>query len=107
MGHQSSRRKLLRPVRPVDDFDSPLSRSSEGLPVAPSLDLALADVQAPPSYTPVDHRVIAICALALLIGAAGAVIASILTQLIGFITNLAYYGRLCRAFSPPSTDRLG
>lgn len=92
----------------MDDFDAhPLKDSPDGLPIAPSLELALADVQAPPSYTPVDHRVIAICALALVIGAAGAVVASILTQLIGFITNLAYFGRLSRDFSPPSTDRLG
>jgi CIC family chloride channel protein len=91
----------------VGDTDPSVVNPADGLPVAPSLELALADVQAPPSYTPVDHRVIAICALALFIGAAGAVIASILTQLIGFITNLAYYGRLSRDFSPPSTDRLG
>ena len=91
----------------MGDIDASVVNPADGLPVAPSLELALADVQAPPSYTPVDHRVIAICALALLIGAAGAVIASILTQLIGVITNLAYYGRLSRDFSPPSTDRLG
>lgn len=80
---------------------------AEGIPVAPSLNLALADVQAPPTYTPVDRRVIAICALAAGVGAAGAVIATILTHLIGFITNLAYYGRLSGEFSPPSTDRWG
>jgi CIC family chloride channel protein len=43
----------------------------------------------------------------MLIGAGGAVIAVILTRLIGLITNLAYYGRWSSAFSPPTTDKLG
>ena len=80
---------------------------TNGLPVAPSLDLALADVQGPPTYTPVDRRVIAICALALGVGAGGALVATILTHLIGLITNIAYFGRLSGSFTPPSTDRWG
>src|SRR5215472_9367172 len=85
---------------------SPLN-PAEGIPVAPSLTLALADVQGPPTYTPVDRRVIAICGLAAGVGAAGALIASVLTHLIGLITNVAYFGRFSSQFSPPSTDRLG
>ena len=90
----------------VEVAPNPLN-PAEGLPVAPSLSLALADVQGPPSYTPVDRRVIAICGLAAVVGAGGALIASILTHLIGLITNLAYFGRFSADFSPPSTDRLG
>ncbi len=78
-----------------------------GIPVAPSIIPALASVQGPPTYAPVDRRVIVICALAAGVGAAGALIAAILTHLIGFITNLAYFGRLSSAFSPPSTERWG
>src|SRR6185312_5326161 len=78
-----------------------------GLPVAPSLEPTLATVQSPAEYAPVDRRVIFISALALGIGAIAALIANILTHLIGFITNLAYYGRISGAFSAPSTDRLG
>ncbi len=81
--------------------------AAEGLPVAPSLEPALATIQAPPEYAPVDKRVIIISSIAIVVGACGALIASILTHLIGFITNLAYYGRIDWAFSPPSTDRLG
>jgi H+/Cl- antiporter ClcA len=81
--------------------------ATDGLPVAPSLNLALAEVQGPPTYSPVDRRVIVICALALGIGAAGALVATILTHLIGFITNVAYFGRFSGSFTPPSTDRWG
>ena len=79
----------------------------DGLPVAPSLEPALEALQAPPEYRPVNKRVAVISALAMIIGAAGAVIAVILTSLIGLITNLAYYQRWSFDFSPPTTDRLG
>jgi H+/Cl- antiporter ClcA len=77
------------------------------LPVAPSLEPALSTLNAPPEYRPVNRRVAFISVLAMLIGAAGAMIAVILTSLIGLITNLAYYQRWSFAFSPPTTDRLG
>src|SRR6476646_5213220 len=93
--------------RPLGTIEPNSINPAGGLPVAPSLNLALADVQGPPSYTPVDRRVIAICALALAIGAGGALVATILTHLIGFITNVAYFGRLSGSFTPPSTDRWG
>jgi len=41
------------------------------------------------------------------IGAGGALIAVILTSLIGLITNLAYYQRWSFSFSPPTTEHLG
>jgi CIC family chloride channel protein len=81
--------------------------AADGIPVAPSLEAALATVQGPPEYTPVDRRVIIISAIAAAVGAAGALVATILTHLIGFITNLAYYGRLSGAFVAPSTERWG
>ncbi len=80
---------------------------ADGLPVAPSLSPALASVHAPPEYNPIDRRVIAISGLAMIVGVASALIAIILVHLIGFITNLAYYGRLSGAFSPPDTNRWG
>ena len=80
--------------KPLGTLEPNSINPTNGLPVAPSLDLALADVQGPPTYTPVDRRVIAICALALGIGAGGALVATILTHLIGLITNIAYFGRL-------------
>jgi CIC family chloride channel protein len=89
-----------------DHGHSPLN-AAEGLSVAPSLEPALAATHAPPEYAPVDGRVIFICVLAVFVGAGAALIANILTHLIGFITNLAYYGRLSSTFVMPSTERWG
>lgn len=85
----------------------PPRNAAEGLPVAPGLESAAAAIKAPPEYRPVDKRVAFIAALAMLIGAGGAVVATILTDLIGLITNLAYYGKWSLAFNPPTTTRLG
>jgi H+/Cl- antiporter ClcA len=87
--------------------EEPVNRITEGLPVAPSLEPALAAVQAPPGYVPVDRRVIVISLIATGVGACGALIASLLTHLIGFITNLAYFGRISTAFTAPSTSHWG
>jgi chloride channel protein, CIC family len=81
--------------------------ASDGLPVAPSLEPLLATVQAPTEYVAVDRRVVVVAGLAIGVGAVGALIAVALTHLIGFITNLAYYGRISSAFSAPTTDRWG
>ncbi len=81
--------------------------AAEGLPIAPSLEPALASIKAPPQYRPVDRRVAIIAGWAMIIGAGGAVVAYILTALIGLLTNIAYFGRWSFAFTPPSTDRLG
>ena len=81
--------------------------AAEGIPVAPSLEPAIAAVHAPSEYSAVDQRVIIISGIAIVVGAAGAVIANVLTHLIGFITNLAYFGRLSGEFVAPSTARWG
>src|SRR6476659_7775218 len=41
------------------------------------------------------------------IGACGALIAALLTRLIGLITNIAYYGQVSTVFRPPTTSHLG
>jgi CIC family chloride channel protein len=90
----------------AEDSQTPLNAAS-GLPVAPSLAPVLATVDAPPEYSPVDQRVVVICCIAMLVGIGAALLANVLTRLIGLITNVAYYGRVSTAFSPPSTVRLG
>jgi chloride channel protein, CIC family len=55
----------------------------------------------------VNGRVVVVSLLAMIIGAGGALIAVILTSLIGLITNAVYYGRFSFAFSPPTTAHLG
>ena len=89
-----------------DETQRPLNAAS-GLPVAPSLAPALATVDAPPEYAPVDQRVVVIATIAIGVGIGAALLASVLTRLIGLITNVAYYGRVSTAFVMPSTERLG
>ena len=90
----------------AEDTPTPLNAAS-GLPVAPSLAPALATVEPPPEYAPVDQRVVVIAGIAVLVGIGAALLAVVLTRLIGLITNIAYYGRVDTTFSPPSTARLG
>ncbi len=54
-----------------------------------------------------NRRIILVSAVATLIGAAGAVIAVALLYLIGFFTNLLYYGRLSVQFVSPAGNQLG
>ena len=89
-----------------EENQTPLNAAS-GLPVAPSLAPALATVEAPPDYSPVDRRVITIAAIAVLVGIGAALLASVLIRLIGLITSLAYYGHASTAFVTPGTERLG
>ena len=88
----------------ADESQNPLNAAS-GLPVAPSLAPALATVEAPPDYSPVDQRVVVIAAIAVLVGMAAAFLANVLTRLIGLITNVAYYGHFSTAFVAPSTAK--
>jgi len=55
----------------------------------------------------VDARVVFICALSIVIAAAAGVVAQALTRLIGFVTNLAFYGRVSSVFVSPAANRLG
>lgn len=77
------------------------------IPVAPSLDPTLAAAQMPRQFRSLDRRVLWISFVAMLLGAAVAVVAKALTALIGLITNLAFYGRWSYAFSSPADNHLG
>ena len=89
-----------------DESHTPLNAAA-GLPVVPTLEAAAAALQAPPEYRAVDRRVAFIAVVAMAIGAGGAVVAMVLSELIGLITNLAYHGRWSTAFSAPTIERLG
>ncbi|HVH15865.1 MAG TPA: hypothetical protein VNA15_09140 [Candidatus Angelobacter sp.] len=58
-------------------------------------------------FTTVDRRLFLISALGVVVGAVSAVVALALLLLIGFFTNLFYYGRLSTAFVSPSANSLG
>ena len=54
-----------------------------------------------------NQRVVYVTCLAVGVGLAAGLIARVLTALIGFITNVAFYGRLSTAFSSPAGNHLG
>ncbi len=55
----------------------------------------------------VDHRFVWIAALAVPVGAMGAVLATILLALIAFFTNLSFFGRVSVAPASPADSALG
>lgn len=77
------------------------------LPVAPSLDPTLASAHMPRQFRPLDRRVLWISFVAMLLGAVVAVVAKLLTALIGLFTNLAFYGRWSYDFVSPAGNHLG
>ncbi|HEX9070153.1 MAG TPA: chloride channel protein [Ktedonobacterales bacterium] len=54
-----------------------------------------------------DRRLLFICAIAVVVGALGALIAVILMMLIGLITNALYYHRLSTTLVSPAANSLG
>lgn len=78
------------------------------LPVAPGLAPALAAatsegaaVRAPREYEPIDSRVVVLAGLCVVLAVGAALAAQLLTRLIGFVTNLAFYGRVSTEFVSP------
>lgn len=79
-----------------------------------SAEPASGDTGAPPSLATVDaakmphgvalvdRHVLRITVVSIALGVAAAVVAKILTMLIGLITNLAFFGRVSTAFSAPA-----
>jgi H+/Cl- antiporter ClcA len=79
-------------------------RPSSQLPIAPSMDAAMAVTGAAP---PIDRRVVAISLLAVVVAAGAALAARILTALIGLITNVCYYGRWDTDLTSPGGSPFG
>ncbi|MEO5558687.1 MAG: chloride channel protein [Dokdonella sp.] len=61
----------------------------------------------PRRSTLVNRRVVFIAAVAVVIAVISALIAQVLTALIGIVTNLAFYGRWSTAFVSPADHHLG
>lgn len=87
--------------------DPILASTTAGLPVAPSMGPALADVRAPVRVVTMDRRVVLLCGLSIGVAAAAALVAQVLTALIALITNLAFFGRLSFAPASPAHNHLG
>src|ERR687887_1914996 len=81
--------------------------TTEGLPVAPSMLPGLEAVAATRQAAAINSRVVAITGISCGIAVAAALGARLLTGLIGFITNLAFYGRVSFDFVSPAGNRLG
>jgi H+/Cl- antiporter ClcA len=76
--------------------------STDALPLSPSLGATLDAAQMPRRSTLVDRRVLHITAVSLALGVAAALVAKLLTMLIGLITNLVFYGHVSTAFTSPA-----
>jgi len=55
----------------------------------------------------VTPRVLLVSMLAVFVGLLASGVALLLTRLIGFVTNLAFYGRVSTAFTSPADNKLG
>ena len=86
---------------------NPETHTRASIPLAPSLDSTLAATQMPRQFRPLDRRVLWIAGVAMILGAAVALIAKALTALIGLITHLAFYGRWGTSFISPAGNHLG
>ena len=81
--------------------------TGSAVPVAPSLGPTLAGAGILGGATPADRRVLVIGALAMVVAAAAGLVAQVLIRLIGFITNLSFYGRFSTSFASPGGNHLG
>jgi H+/Cl- antiporter ClcA/predicted transcriptional regulator len=81
--------------------------SRAALPLAPSLDPTLAAARMPRHFRPLDRRVLWISVIGMLLAIGVALVAQLLTALIGLVTNLAFFGRWSTAFVSPAGNHLG
>jgi H+/Cl- antiporter ClcA len=83
------------------------SSTTNGLPVAPSLGPTLALAGTPAHPTTIDRRVLLICGISVLLAALAAFIAQWLMDLIGLVTNLAFFGHWSKELTSPADNHLG
>ncbi|GAC1602499.1 MAG: chloride channel protein [Hymenobacter sp.] len=84
---------------------SPLANA--GIPVAPSLNVTLADDGARLRVAPDKQRLIRISALAVLVALTISVVARGLVYLINLVTNIFFHGELSIAYHSPAQNHLG
>jgi H+/Cl- antiporter ClcA len=86
--------------QPADRESVRTAGSTEGMPVAPALGASLDQAKMPLKSTLVDRRILLISALAIVLGAAAAVVAQLLMLMINLITDLVFYGRISDVIGP-------
>lgn len=87
--------------------DSPSEPSRSSIPVAPSLDDPTSGPKTPRAGSVIDGGTVRITVYSIVLGLVGGLVAQALTALIGFITNIAFYGRLSTEFVSPAGNHLG
>ncbi|MGB7284542.1 MAG: chloride channel protein [Candidatus Acidiferrum sp.] len=91
----------------MDDREISRASTTGGLPVDTSLAPALQAARAPVQIPLVSLRTVYISGVSILVAAAAALVARLLTALIGLITNLSFFGRFSFSFSSPAGNHLG
>jgi len=91
----------------MDDGEISRASTTGGLPVDTSLAPALQAARAPVQIPLVSLRTVYISGVSILVAGAAAVVARLLTALIGLITNLSFFGRFSFSFSSPAGNHLG
>lgn len=81
--------------------------TTEGLPVAPALGLTLGAFTFPELSGEERGRILRLSGVAVLVAVGAALAAESLVALIGFITNVAFYGRISTEFVSPAGNALG
>jgi CIC family chloride channel protein len=92
---------------PEHEHEIERSSTTGGLPVAPSLLPALAHTEAPFQATAINLRVLGISVFACLVALLAALVAQLLTRLIGLVTNISFYQRVSFDFVSPAENQLG
>lgn len=89
--------------------EHPVERASttEGLPVAPSLEPSLEAAGVERHANVINRRDIWICMLAAAAGAVAAGVARVLGEVIALVTNLSFHGRFAIADASPWNNSLG
>lgn len=90
-----------------DTFAAERTSPAGGLPIAPSLEPELHAKVSPRGPFLADSRTLLISGLAICLGLVCALIAQLLVKLIGFVTNVSFYGRLSSSFTSPANHHLG
>lgn len=91
----------------MTDHEIEKSSSTEGLPIAPDLELSLEVAHIHKHVTIVDRRVGLITFLSAILAIFVGLVAQFLTKLIGFVTNLSFYGKISTEFVSPAGHALG
>lgn len=81
--------------------------ATDALPISPSLEVTLDAVHAPQQEALLNRRVVFLSSVAVCLAVGTAIIARLLTALIGLVTGIAFYGRFSLDLVSPAGNRLG